>query len=119
LLFQDLQKAGFYGILFLMKYTREDLRRNSEAYEKNFQLLKRTVGTPDHEIYVKIERELNKRDCEIRKEMRFRLVDPCPLTKRNKACSKCTGRIKKIDAPRSYQYAEAKEGEGALCSNCV
>jgi uncharacterized protein (DUF2252 family) len=56
------------------KYTVNDLTKNSKLYEENFKLLDEAYrvhgsGSPKHNKYAHIEKELNKIDVRIRNEL--------------------------------------------------
>lgn len=52
------------------EYTVNDLKKNNKLYEKNFALMIKAVGTPEHIIYATIEKELNKKEAEIRRNFK-------------------------------------------------
>jgi len=47
----------------------DKLKKNRELYEKNYQLLKKSVGKTQHKKYVERERELNNEEIKIRKKL--------------------------------------------------
>ena len=98
------------------------LKKNETAYDKNFLKLEETVGTPEHQIYVKEERRLNKKDVLLRKRMGFYLTDPCP-TNWSGECVDCTGYYRKNQKYYNFKgrlisrnYQCAKEDSAYECN---
>ena len=73
------------------KYTLRNLGHNSSEYDRNFKKMVESVDTDKHKIYVKLEKELNARDIDIRKDLGLLAQDPCRLTKVSTCCLECTG----------------------------
>ena len=69
------------------KRLREQLRKNNEAYEENFQMMLETVGTARHEKYVEREHMLNLRDIKLQKALGIYVPDTCG----DKLCRDCDG----------------------------
>lgn len=62
-------------------------------YEDNFQLLQHSVGTSEHNGYLKIERVFNMQEQQIKRDLGGEyaksLQDPCPI-KRHRDCCGCS-----------------------------
>ena len=84
------------------KHTIAELHKVRRDYHNNFKRLLKSVGTPEHSEYLKIERVLFIKEVLIRrsfgKNHKWRLAsDPCTQNKSVKGiCSFCTGYLKKV-----------------------
>ena len=78
-----------------MKFTIEDLRSNSRAYDRNFTLIcnLRRYGTPKHKLLLCVEHRINQRGIRIRKALGIGVESPCPL-ERLQSCQDCHGWLK-------------------------
>ncbi|OQB07386.1 MAG: hypothetical protein BWY21_01653 [Parcubacteria group bacterium ADurb.Bin216] len=77
------------------KYTKQDLWNVRLQYRDNFDKLEKAVGTPSHQEFVKIERELHIKEVKIMKALGLWLSDPCPVQSTN-SCNLCSGYYKVI-----------------------
>lgn len=55
---------------FSRKITKEDLIENNQRYEDNYLKMVDSVGRADHKKYTDIEKELARKEVEIRKYLR-------------------------------------------------
>lgn len=83
------------GRMAKTKYTKQDLWNIRLQYRANFDKLEKAVGTPSHQEFVKIERELHNKEVEIMKALGLWLSDPCPVQSTN-SCNLCSGYYKVI-----------------------
>ena len=99
--------------LFLLR----ELYNNCVAYDDNFVLLEKSVGTAEHHQYVHKEDVLHKNGCRLRRKLGIFVQDNCPI-KANKYCSQCTGNIRVVRRGKSCSYVEhtsvIKEGVKVL-----
>jgi hypothetical protein len=87
----------------IIKKTLEEI---SLEYQKNFEMILKSIGTPKHDIYIKKERELHRKQIQAMKAAGTYVSDPCPL-KSYIPCSSCTG-----------YYRKEKSGTKIILSQC-
>jgi hypothetical protein len=98
----------------------QKLKANSEAYDLNFELLLKTVGTPQHRKYIKEENRLEKIGIVLRDRLGLLAKDPCPI-RSSKNCNECSHFIKRKVLRNRYgtkvvKLSEAKNYRfGYLC----
>lgn len=105
-----------------MKNTKQNLKRISQAYDRNFAFMIKYVDTPKHAHYIRRENKLNEMDVHMRKRLGIYVNSPCRLHNQNTICENCNGWIKsvymgktKFGAPRR-RYKMSEVGIGEKCS---
>jgi len=66
----------------------EKLRELIAEYDANFEKLVDSIGTPEHNGYVRIEQRLNAATSQIKSNLGILAKDPCPKS-RPYPCWKC------------------------------
>lgn len=69
---------------------KPELEYYSKKYDENYTRLEASVGTPEHDKYVKIERQLERQITALQRKFGYMVDDPCPLRSCH-FCSLCTG----------------------------
>ncbi len=104
-----------------MKSTKQNLKRISRAYDRNFALLVKYVDTPKHAQYVRRERKLNYMSIKMRKRLGIYVNTPCRLHNQSKLCRDCSGWYKSVKTGKTlsgdvkHKFVMAKEDEGMFC----
>ena len=100
-----------------MKYTKQDLELNKQAYRENFAKLLSAFehsDTESHDLYAKREKELHKEQERMMKELGVFTHNHCP-TLSSIVCVQCTGYFKKTYRERrvntlcKYKFEECPE----------
>ena len=76
-----------------MSWTKKDLKRCHELYERNWVKLVKYLNTPKGKHYIKRENRLEALCVEIQEYLKIRVQNPCPL-KSYRRCYDCTGYVK-------------------------
>lgn len=93
------------------KATLKELWEVRRAYEENFVKLQETVGTDEHDRYVREEQYLDMRCRHLRDDLGILLKDPCPV-KGAKLCEECTGFVlaQRKEYNDSVRWLEVAQG---------
>ncbi len=98
-------------------YGKEDLKEVSVQYEANWRKLIAAQKRGDDEFhtrYVKIEKQLNKKQIAIQKALGCYVPDPCPVASA-KLCIDCSGLFQQFPAGNKRTVYREVKANGIPC----